>query len=115
MVANTSSYIPSPGGRPFAHAAKSYLEFPACMSPKFGPWANIQPLLEKAKKLTIYIGNSTPFRTFLLKNVEKFDYRFFRKQKLFIGPFRVNWLKISRVFTSFIGNRGKSALPRMFL
>jgi hypothetical protein len=56
-------------------------------------------------------------KTFLLKNLEKFDYRFFRKQKLFIGPFWVTWLKISRVFTSFIWNNlgGRSALPRMFL
>ena len=74
-------------GRPFANAANSYLEFPACKSQKFGHWANIRPLLEKAKKLTIYIGNSAPFRTFLLKNLEKFDYRFFRKKKLFIGLF----------------------------
>jgi hypothetical protein len=44
--------------------------------------ANIRPLLEKAKKLTICIGNSAPLRTFFLKNLEKFDYRFFRKQKL---------------------------------
>ncbi len=50
-------------------------------------WANIQPLLEKAKKLTIFIGNSAALRTFFLKNLEKFDYSFFRKQKLFSGPF----------------------------
>jgi hypothetical protein len=31
-------------GRPFANAANSYVEFPACMSQKFGHWANIQPL-----------------------------------------------------------------------
>jgi hypothetical protein len=74
-------------GRPSANAANSYLEFTACKSQKFGHWANIRPLLEKAKKLTICIGNSAPLKTFLLKNLEKFDYRFFRKQKLFIGPF----------------------------
>ncbi len=74
-------------GRPFAKAANSYVEFPACMSQKFGHWANIRPLLEKAKKLTICIGNSAPLRTFFRKNLEKFDYRFLRKQKLFIGPF----------------------------
>jgi hypothetical protein len=74
-------------GRPFANAANSYVEFPACMSQKFGHWANIRPLLEKDKKLTICIGNSAPLRTFFLKNLEKFDYRFLRKQKLFIGPF----------------------------
>jgi hypothetical protein len=76
-----------PGGRPSANAANSYLEFTACKSQKFGHWANIQPLLEKAKKLTIFIGNSASLRTFFLKNLEKFDYRFFRKQKLFSGPF----------------------------
>jgi hypothetical protein len=76
-----------PRGRPSANAANSYLEFTACKSQKFGHWANIRPLLEKAKKLTICIGNSAPLKTFLLKNLEKFDYRFFRKQKLFIGPF----------------------------
>ncbi len=74
-------------GRPFANAANSYVEFPACMSQKFGHWANIRPVLEKAKKLTICIGNSAPLRTFFLKNLEKIDYRFLRKQKLFIGPF----------------------------
>jgi hypothetical protein len=74
-------------GRPSATAANSYLEFTACKSQKFGHWANIRPLLEKAKKLIIFIGNSAPLKTFLLKNLEKFDYRFFRKQKLFIGPF----------------------------
>ena len=74
-------------GRPSANAANSYLEFTACKSQKFGHWANIRPLLEKAKKLTICKGNSAPLKTFLLKNLEKFDYRFFRKQKLFIGPF----------------------------
>ena len=76
-----------PRGRPSANAANSYLEFTACKSQKFGHWANIRPLLEKAKKLTICFGNSAPLKTFLLKNLEKFDYRFFRKQKLFIGPF----------------------------
>jgi hypothetical protein len=76
-----------PRGRPFANAANSYVEFPACMSQKFSHWANIRPLLEKAKKLTICIGNSAPLRTFFLKKLEKFDYRFLRKQKLFIGPF----------------------------
>ena len=89
-------------GRPSANAANSYLEFTACKSQKFGHWANIRPLLEKAKKLTICIGNSAPLKTFLLKNLEKFDYRFFRKQKLFSGPFWVTRLKISRVFTSFM-------------
>jgi hypothetical protein len=74
-------------GRPSANAANSYLEFTACKSQKFGHWANIRPLLEKAKKLTICIGNSAPLKTFLLKSLEKFDYRFLRKQKLFIGPF----------------------------
>jgi hypothetical protein len=74
-------------GRPFANAANSYVEFPACKSQKFGHWANIRPLLEKAKKLTICIGNSAPLRTFFLKNLEKFDYRFLRKQKLFFCPF----------------------------
>ena len=69
-------------GRPSANAANSYLEFTACKSQKFGHWANIWPLLEKAKKFTICIGNSAPLRTFFLKNLEKFDYRFFRKQKL---------------------------------
>jgi hypothetical protein len=54
-------------GRPFANAANSYIEFPVCKSQKFGHWANIRPLLEKAKKLTICIGNSDPLRTFLLK------------------------------------------------
>ncbi len=77
----------SPWGRPFANAANSYVEFPACKFQKFGHWANIRPLLEKAKKLTICIGNSAPLRTFFLKNLEKFDYKFLRKQKLFIGPF----------------------------
>ncbi len=106
-------------GRPYANAANSYLEFPACKSQKFGHWANIWPLLEKAKKFTICIGNSAPLRTFFLKNLEKFDYRFFRKQKLFknYGPIWVTWLKISRVFTIFMWNNlgGKSALPRIFL
>ncbi len=74
-------------GRPSANAANSYLEFTACKPQKFGHWANIRPLLEKAKKFTIFIGNSAPLRTFLLKNLEKFDCIFFRKQKLFIGPF----------------------------
>ncbi len=85
-------------GRPFANAANSYVEFPACMSQKFGHYANIRPLLEKAKKLTICIGNSAPLRTFFLKNLEKFDYRFLRKQKLFIGPFWVTRAGICRSF-----------------
>ncbi len=70
-------------GRPSANAANSYLEFPACKSQKFGRWANILPLLEKPKKLTICIGNSAPLRTFLLKNLEKFDHRFFRKKTIY--------------------------------
>ncbi len=73
-------------GRPFANAANSYVEFPACMSQKFGHWANIRPLLEKAKKLTICIGNSAPLRTFFLKNLEKFDYRFFKETKTIFWP-----------------------------
>ncbi len=81
------SHTANTRGRPSANAANSYLEFTACKSQKFGHWANIQPLLEKAKKLTIFIGNSAPLRTFFLKNLEKFDYRFLSKQKLFIGPF----------------------------
>ncbi len=67
-------YIGKTRGRPFANAANSYVEFPACMSQKFGHWANIRPLLEKAKKLTICIGNSAPLKTFFVKNLEKFDY-----------------------------------------
>ncbi len=58
-------------GRPSANTANSYLEFPACKSQKFGHWANIRPLLEKVKNLTICIGNSAPLRTFLLKTSEK--------------------------------------------
>ena len=73
-------------GRPFANAANSYLAFTAGMSQKFGSWANIRPLLEKAKKLTICIGNSAPLRTFFLKNFEKFDYRFFKKTKTIQWP-----------------------------
>jgi hypothetical protein len=57
---------------------------PACpknlaTGPTFGPFYK---KAKKAKKLTICIGNTAPFRTFLLKNLEKFYYRFFRKQKL---------------------------------
>ncbi len=103
-------------GRPSANAANSYLEFPACKSQKFGHWANIRPLLEKAKKFTICIGNSAPLRTFFLKNLENFDYRFFRKQKLFSGPFWVTWLKISRVVSllhsSFLSKEAASATRR---
>jgi hypothetical protein len=55
-------------GRPSANAAISYLEFTASMSQNFSQWVNIRPLLEKAEKLTICIGNSAPFRTFYLKN-----------------------------------------------
>ncbi len=34
---------PLPQGAALANAANSYLEFPACKSPKFGHWANIRP------------------------------------------------------------------------
>ncbi len=110
-------WIDKTRGWPFANAANSYVEFPACISQKFGHLANIRHLLEKAKKFTICIGNSAPVRTFFLKILEKFDYRFLRKQKLFIGPFWVTRLKISRVFISFMWNNlgGRSALPRIFL
>ncbi len=73
-------------GRPFATAASSYLEFPACKTQKFGPWANIRPLLEKAKKLTICIGNSAPLRTFLLKKFGKIWLQIFQETKTIYWP-----------------------------
>ncbi len=88
-TANAFIQTYQPRGRPSANAANSYLEFTACKSQKFGHWANNQPLLEKAKKLTIFIGNSAPLRTFFLKNLEKFDYRFFRKQNYLVAPFEL--------------------------
>jgi hypothetical protein len=64
-------------GRPFANAANSYLEFTAGISQKFGCWANIWAFIEKSEKLTICMGNSAPLKTFLLKILKKFDFRFF--------------------------------------
>jgi hypothetical protein len=61
-------------GRPFANAANSYVEFPACMSQKFGPFYK---KAKKAKKLTFCIGNSAPFRPFLLKKFGKIALQIF--------------------------------------
>ncbi len=48
------------------------------MSHKFGHCAKIQPLLQKAKKLAICIGNSAPFKSFLLKYLKRFYYIFLK-------------------------------------
>jgi hypothetical protein len=58
-------------GRPSANAANSYLEFPACKSQKFGHWANIRPLLEKAKKLNHLYRKFGPFEDFFAKKFGK--------------------------------------------
>jgi hypothetical protein len=59
------------------------------MSQKFGHWANIRPPLKKAKKLTIGVGNSAPFRTFLLKNLEKFPTYFLENKNYLLAPFEL--------------------------
>jgi hypothetical protein len=86
MVACLTSWT---RGLPSANAANSYLEFPASKSQKFGHWANIRPLLEKAKKLTICIGNSAPLKTFLLQIWKNLTTDFLGNKNYLLAPFEL--------------------------
>ncbi len=71
---------------------------PACTKnsatgPTFGPFYK---KANKAKKLTICIGNSAPFRTFLLKNLEKFTTDFLENKNYLLAPFELPGRKSAR-------------------
>jgi hypothetical protein len=71
-------------------------------------------LLEKAKKLTFYIENMAPFRPLLLKNLKKFEYRFFKTNTIYWPPVELPGQKSARCSpVSFdISGSGEMALPR---